>query len=163
MNYSKIISPLELLRSKIPLFILTVQMSITNLAFNTCPNSIVPFLIYFPILSILCLIYEGLHCYVKYNKIKNKSKKWLIIVCSTIISYISFFSVSYYIPGGKPFSCYSGYNSVTSTLIFYLSFCIVYTYSYIEHHFLLNDNSDDIDNMGIELTSTNSNSSNNNL
>ena len=80
MKYSNILNPLTLLRSKIPLFILTVQMSVTNIAFTPCPSSIVPFLVYFPIISILCVLYEGLHAYIKYkeNKVLNKPKKLIL-------------------------------------------------------------------------------------
>ena len=94
MKYSNIINPLTLLRSKIPLFILTVQMSVTNIAFTPCPNSITPFLVYFSIISILCLLYEGFHSYINYNQIEDKLKKWVMVISSTLISYLSFFAVS---------------------------------------------------------------------
>jgi len=155
MRYSKIINPLTILRDKIPLFILTVQISITNIAFNECPYSNISFFIYFPLLCIFCLIYQGFHSYISYHKIQDLKKKWLLVICSSLISLISFFAVSYYVPGGKPFSCFFNYNNIISTIVFYLSFCFVYIYSYIEHHFILNKNNDEED--GIELTDRNSN------
>lgn len=68
-----------------------------------------------------------------------------MILFSSIMSLISFFAVSYYIPSGKPFSCFFKYDSGTAAIIFYLSFGLVYLYSYIEHNFILKSNLKEIE------------------
>ena len=145
MINSNLINPFKILRTKIPLFILTIQLSITNIAFNECPSSDLSFWIYYPTICIICIIYESLHAYLEYKDIKNNIKRWLMILCSSIMSLISFFAVSYYIPSGKPFSCFFKYDSSIAAIIFYLSFGLVYLYSYIEHNFILKSNLKEIE------------------
>jgi len=68
---------------------------------------------------------------VNYPHTDNQWKTYAGWQCLT--SILSFYSLNYYIHKGVPFNCFFQYNEIAAEMLFYLSFAVIATISYIEH------------------------------
>ena len=137
-NYNKYISGLK---RYVPALPLGVHMTIVNFGYEKCindSNHIYGFWAYYIILLILTGIWEGFHSYYHFLKVyPHKSSKSRIIftVISTLVSVLSFFALTYFIQSGKPFSCYYSYSNIASGILFFLTYAVVCTITYVEQFY----------------------------
>ena len=74
MDSLKLINCLKIMERKIPFIPLAIQFAIVNNAYSQCtyPGNDtyrIGFWIYFPLLCLLCFIWESFHAWTFYNKI----------------------------------------------------------------------------------------------
>ena len=58
--------------------------------------------------------------------------RWYAAIQS-VVMIISFYSINYYTHEGVPFNCFFEYNATASQIMFWMSFVLVATISYMEH------------------------------
>lgn len=68
---------------------------------------------------------------INYPETGSKWKKYAFYQC--MISILSLYSLNYYVNKGVPFNCFFAYNETLAETLFYLTFGIITTLSYIEH------------------------------
>ena len=143
VNLSSIAGYLNILRSKFPAFILTVYTVLTTALYgksgcegvDTHDNK-VEFLIYYPILCLICLIWEGVYSWSQYTKAYphgTKKNHIMFSVISSVLGTLSFIGITYISASGFPFSCFFEYSASIAVLIWAISTLIVVVTSYFEH------------------------------
>lgn len=130
----------DVIRRKVPLMTLFVQMLIVNIFYRECVSDdghMIGFWIYFPTLSLACFIWEMANCVRLFSQIyQHKTLKSRIIFgfISSLISTLTFCTASYYVEAGRPFSCIYPYNQVAAPIMFYLTITILVIISLFEHY-----------------------------
>src|SRR5438093_1173293 len=107
---------LDIIKNKVPLFALFIQILIVNIFYKECVLDelhIIGFWIYFPILSLFCLLWEFVTTIKVFSVVyyyKTINSRLIFGSFSALISLSTFCCSSYYIETGKPFSCVFQYN-----------------------------------------------------
>lgn len=132
---------LDVMKRKIPVLILTIHTLIVNTFYKTCEVSDkakTGFMIYYPLLCLACLVWEAVHAYrasVKlYSHKSTKNHLWFSVLAAST-SLFAFVGYSYYVEGGRPFSCVFNYNDTVAIIVLAVSFLLVTSISCIEHFY----------------------------
>uniref|UniRef100_A0A6C0J6X6 Uncharacterized protein n=1 Tax=viral metagenome TaxID=1070528 RepID=A0A6C0J6X6_9ZZZZ len=143
MNVIKVIMSttiqiIKYIHNNIPISVLIGMSMMNRYVFEgtTCSKALKnSAIITFIVLSILNFIWTAVRCkhdfLLNYPHTGNKWKNYAVLQC--IISMLSFFSLNYYIHKGVPFNCFIPYNKTLADTLFYLSFSVIITISYVEH------------------------------
>lgn len=140
---------LKIMKEKVPIFVIGIQTLIANTIYSqtflTDININIDklilinfFWIYFPILCIICGIWEFYNAIDIYkNKNLNIDFKHIIIysILSTISSIITFIIFSFYINDGRPFIILFNYNYLYVSIIFYSWGIILSILNFIEQYY----------------------------
>lgn len=131
---------LDVIRRKVPLLTLLIQTFIVNIFYRECvndPNYKLWVWIYFPFLCLFCVIWEtiyGLRMLAKHYQHKSIRSRIILSIISAILSMSIFFTASYYVEAGRPFSCVSEYNKDIATVLFYTNIGLLLVFSAYEHY-----------------------------
>jgi hypothetical protein len=133
---------LNILRSKFPALLLTVYTVLTSSLYgNTCDgvdtyDNKVGFLIYYPILCLICFVWEGIYSWGQYIKSYphgSNKEHILFSVVSSFLGTLSFFVITYITASGFPFKCFFSYEIPVAIIIWAISTLVVVVASYFEH------------------------------
>ena len=131
-NYLSIIN---IVKNKIPFFILTMHLLTNKYIFENCPEKPLYFWMYYPFICIICFVWEFWHAWMIYKQNYKTGNPLKFSLISSFGSLMAFIAYSIYVPGGVPFSCYFDYDSTACGLIFYMTYTIIYFMSGIEHYY----------------------------
>src|SRR5437660_692683 len=126
---------LDVIRRKVSLLTLLVQTFVVNIFFRECTgdeNYKLSVWIYFPILGVLCLLWEFLYVlkiFARCYSHKPFRDRAIFGVFSALMSLCIFCTSSYYVEGGRPFSCVFDYNKIVATILFYSNIMLLLIFS----------------------------------
>lgn len=130
---------IDIIRDKIPILTILVQIIIVHNCFHICDNKqdiqATAILIYYPILLVACAIWEtayAVRIYIKTQPDKPKALWFFMSGVSGMISTLIFFTFTYYVDDGRPLSCIIVYNKLIAGIIFYVMIGITLLFSLIE-------------------------------
>lgn len=127
------------MRRKIPVLPLLLQFIIVRNVYQDDDDIKLKrtiFWCYYPLLCLICFIYElayAYNIYTKYYDTHSFVNRLYFSMLSSFISLWAFVSTSYYVQDGKPFSLLFNYNSLVANVIFYMSFGLISLITYLEH------------------------------
>lgn len=134
---------LNILRSKFPALFLTIYTVLTTSLYgkNSCDgvdtkDNKLTFLIYYPFLCVLCVVWEMVYSWIQYQKTYpsgTKKDHLLYSFVSAILGGLSFFVVTYVMSSGFPFSCFFSYSPKIALVIWALVTLFVAMVTYVEH------------------------------
>ena len=131
---------LDVIRRKVPLLTLLIQIFIVNIFYIECIGSNdykLGTLIYFPILCVFCLIWEIIYTLKIFARVyshKTLRSRLIFGIFSAILCVCMFCTTSFYIESGKPFSCVFEYNHHVASILFYTNIALVLIFSVFEHY-----------------------------
>ena len=99
------------------------------------------FIGYFVFSSILCVIWEFLYCYFNIKTIKNVlvKKDYIFCLLSSCVSLLAFLSTTFFMNINSAFNCFSSYDNIVASVIFFASYTIIFTFSTLEKFCFEND------------------------
>lgn len=130
----------DVVRHKVPLLSLFVQMLIVNVFYRECVSDeghMIGFWIYFPTLSLICFVWELTYAFRLFSQIyqdKTLRSRIGFALISTMTSTLIFCTTSYYVEAGRPFSCIYPYNQIAATTLFYVTISLLILLSLYEHY-----------------------------
>ena len=131
----------DIVLKKVPHMLFVIQTLIANMVYGTCPQNDtykIGFYVYFPILVVLCGVWYGISSYQQLKKDYPNENKSVIVftIVSIVESMVSLMVASAAMLGGKPYSCYYGYNPVVATVVLLIWGAIIATIGYFQHMYL---------------------------
>jgi hypothetical protein len=138
-NKDESINILKYMHNNIPTAVIIVMTMLNRYAFENVPcntNSKFGIILVFILLTIINFIWTTIRSKndftTNYPHTGNRWKYYALWQCIT--SILSFYSLNYYIHKGVPFNCFFSYNEIAAEIMFYLSFLVITTISYLEHY-----------------------------
>lgn len=134
-NTKKIV---QYMHNNVPMAVLIAMTMMNRYVFEntTCSaGSKAGIIIVFIVLTILNFVWTIIRSQHDFTtNYPHTDNQWKIYAgWQCLSSVLTFYAFNYYIHKGIPFNCFFEYNEIAAELLFYLSFAIIATISYIEH------------------------------
>ena len=126
----------------VPVIVLLAQTALNNEAFRELGEECTPgakagIIVSFTVLTLVGLLWTVIQSRADYmHNYPHAQRNWgLYAAIQSVVMVWSFYSLNYYTHEGVPFNCFFQYNKTGAQVMFWLSFVLIGTISYMEHNY----------------------------